>query len=71
MKVLVTGGAGFLGRWVVKKLLDEGHTVVAFDNLSNGSELNIAEFKGNPRFQFIKGDILDSKNLETAFSNCQ
>ena len=36
MRVLVTGGAGFLGRWVVKRFLDEGDSVTAFDNLSNG-----------------------------------
>ena len=44
MRVLVTGGAGFLGRWVVKRFLDEGDSVTAFDNLSNGSEENIIEF---------------------------
>lgn len=37
MNILVTGGAGFIGRWVVKILLLEGNEVVALDNLSNGS----------------------------------
>jgi len=66
MKVLVTGGAGFIGRWVVKKLL-EHHEVVALDNLSNSSEKNISEFHGKPNFRFMRGDILDKKSLNDAF----
>ncbi len=67
MNILVTGGAGFIGRWVVKKLLEEGHRVVAFDDLSNGSLRNIEEFKDNPYFKFIAGDIKDQKALTQVF----
>jgi len=48
MKVLVTGGAGFIGRWVTKRLLDDGAEVWVLDNLSNGFEENLAEFKARP-----------------------
>ena len=67
MNILVTGGAGFIGRWVVKKLLEENHFVTAFDNLSNGRLSNIEEFEKNPRFKFIKGDIQDLEKLDELF----
>lgn len=70
MNILVTGGAGFIGRWVVKKLLMEGHRVVAFDDLSNGRLENIEEFAGNLDFSFIEGDIKDRAALEDVFKNC-
>ena len=67
MKILVTGGAGFIGRWVVKKLLDDNHQVIALDNLSNGQETNIKAFQNNPNFEFIKGDILDNNLIQELF----
>lgn len=67
MNILVTGGAGFIGRWVVKTLLQQGHKVVAFDNLSNGSTENISEFINNVNFKFTKGDIQDEKLLDAVF----
>lgn len=67
MNILVTGGAGFIGRWVVKKLLEDGHTITALDNLSNGRLENIQEFLNNPNFKFINGDIGDEKLLENIF----
>lgn len=69
MDVLVTGGAGFIGRWVVKRLLDSDYKVLVLDNLSNSSEENIEEFKKNPYFSFIKGDILDNDLLNKIFKN--
>ena len=44
-KTLVTGGAGFIGRWLVKRLLQEGHQVWVIDNLENGRESNLDEYK--------------------------
>ncbi len=57
MRVLVTGGAGFLGSHLCDRLLAEGHTVVAMDNLVTGNTDNIAHLAGNPHFSFVKHDI--------------
>ncbi len=69
MKVLITGGAGFIGRWTVRKFINMGHEVVVLDNLSNGSQDNIKEFLANPRFKFVKGDIIDSFIVNDCFNN--
>ncbi|MCR3757819.1 dTDP-glucose 4,6-dehydratase [Clostridium felsineum] len=66
MNILVTGGAGFIGRWVVKKLLEDGNSVTALDNLSNGSLENINEFK-DEKFRFIEGDIKSKNDLDKVF----
>jgi len=57
MRVLVTGGAGFLGSHLSDRLLKEGHDVIAMDNLVTGNSDNIAHLAGNPHFQFIHHDI--------------
>ncbi len=57
MRVLVTGGAGFLGSHLCDKLLGEGHEVVAMDNLLTGNTDNIAHLAGNPKFEFIKHNV--------------
>jgi len=67
-RVLVTGGAGFMGRWVAKTLLDQGHQVWLLDDLSNGSEANIAEFR-NKLAGFVAGDIKDRSLLARLFEN--
>lgn len=56
-KVLVTGGAGFIGSHLCEYLLDKGHTVVSLDNLLTGSKKNIESFLGNPNFEFIESDV--------------
>jgi UDP-glucuronate decarboxylase len=65
LKVLITGGAGFLGSHLSKLFLESGHEVLAFDDLSTGSIENISEFDGDPRFQFIRGDVRDSLSIES------
>ena len=75
MNMLLTGGAGFIGRWVAKRLIADGHSVIALDDLSNGREANVAEFTGHSHFRLVVGDIkdealLDQLFLETAFDSC-
>jgi len=68
MVLLVTGGAGFIGRWVVKILLSEKEDVVVIDNLSNGRKENLAEFENNPHLKdFFIGDIKDKKVVKDLF----
>ncbi|HMF92084.1 MAG TPA: UDP-glucuronic acid decarboxylase family protein [Candidatus Angelobacter sp.] len=57
MRVLITGGAGFIGSHLCDALLGEGHQVVCLDNLLTGSERNIAHLKNEPRFEFLRQDI--------------
>jgi dTDP-glucose 4,6-dehydratase len=57
MRILVTGGAGFLGSHLCDRLLAEGHDVIAMDNLITGSTDNIAHLAGARRFQFIHHDV--------------
>ena len=61
MRILVTGAAGFIGRWVVGELLARGHTVLPIDNLVAGDEKNLAEFAGHPGLlPFERGDVRDA-----------
>lgn len=58
-RALVTGGAGFLGPHLVRRLLAAGWTVLALDNLRNGRREHVAEFSPNRKYQFCHGDITD------------
>ncbi|MDT9720519.1 GDP-mannose 4,6-dehydratase [Paenibacillus sp. ClWae2A] len=67
--ILLTGGAGFIGRWVAKHLLDVGHNLWILDDLSNGRESNLIEFQKHPNLKaFIRGTILDEKLLTSLFT---
>jgi len=59
MRVLVTGGAGFIGSHLVDALLAQGHEVWALDDLSTGRLDNLKNASGNPNFHFVEGSILD------------
>jgi len=59
MRVLITGGAGFLGSHLCDYLLDRGHQVIALDNLITGGINNIAHLAGNNSFKFIKQDVTE------------
>lgn len=65
MKILVTGGAGFIGSHLVERLISEGHDVVVFDNLSAGKKENI-----NKKAGFIQGDITEYNEIYKALSGC-
>ena len=69
MNVLVTGGSGFIGRWVVKRLLDDGNLVWVLDDLSNGRAGNLDEFRDNPNLNITIGDIKDTAILSGLFAN--
>ena len=56
-RVLVTGGAGFLGSHLIERLLDAGHEVVGADNLVTGSKRNIEHLHAKPRFEFMRHDV--------------
>jgi len=56
-RVLVTGGAGFLGSHLCKRLLNDGHDVLCVDNFFTGTRENIAEFFSHPNFELIRHDI--------------
>ena len=57
MRILVTGGAGFLGSHLCDRLLADGHEVLAVDNLYTGSKVNIAHNLQNPNFEFLRHDV--------------
>jgi len=59
MRILVTGGAGFIGSHLCERLLESGHTVVALDNLITGSTDNIAHLSGRGDFSFIRHDVTE------------
>ncbi len=60
MKVLVTGGAGFIGSHLCDRLLADGHSVVAVDNFITGSRRNIAHLQGNRHFELIEQDVIQA-----------
>ncbi len=64
MRILVTGGAGFLGSHLCDRLLAGGHEVVCLDNLFTGSKANIAHLLGHPNFEFVRHDIIDPFKFE-------
>jgi len=59
MRVLVTGGAGFLGSHLAERLLADGHEVVCLDDLSSGRRENIAPLAGSGRFTFLECDVVE------------
>jgi len=67
-RVLVTGGAGFIGSHLTEALVGQGSEVIVLDNLASGNEANLAAVTGNLRF--IRGDIRDRAVLEEATAGC-
>jgi UDP-glucose 4-epimerase len=67
MKVLITGGAGFIGSNLAKRLADEGHSVVVLDSLLRGNKLDKDTYA---KIEFIKGDVRDLNTVMNASKNC-
>ncbi len=65
-KILITGGAGFIGSNLTEYFLGKGHEVVVLDNFATGHRHNIAQHEGNPNFQLIEGDIRSMADCEKA-----
>ncbi len=64
MRILVTGGAGFLGSHLCDRLIKDGNEVVCLDNYFTGRRLNIAHLLNNPNFEFVRHDIIDPFKFE-------
>jgi UDP-glucuronate decarboxylase len=64
MRILVTGGAGFIGSHLIDRLMAQGHEILCLDNFYTGSKPNISHWLGNPRFELIRHDITEPIRLE-------
>ena len=64
MRILITGGAGFLGSHLCDKLLAQKHEVICLDNLFTGSKANIAHLLDHPNFEFVRHDVIDPFKYE-------
>jgi len=64
MRILVTGGAGFLGSNLCDRLLADGHEVICIDNFFTGRKSNITHLIGNPNFELVRHDVIDPYKFE-------
>jgi len=64
MRVLVTGGAGFLGSHLCERLIDQGHEVICLDNCFTGRKANVAHLLDNAKFEFMRHDVVDPFKAE-------
>jgi len=69
-RVLITGGAGFIGSHLCERLLNDGCSVVALDDLSTGYFKNIAALAGRAEFQFVRGSVEDEATVNILMSQC-
>jgi UDP-glucose 4-epimerase len=70
MRVLITGGAGFIGSHLAESLIEAGHSVAALDDLSAGSMRNLARLADRPGFQFVRGDSRDAGAVGPLIRDC-
>ena len=64
MRILVTGGAGFVGSHLIDRLMEQGHEVLCLDNFYTGTKANIQKWFNHPRFELIRHDITEPIRLE-------
>ena len=64
MRILITGGAGFLGSHLCDRLLGEGHEVICLDNFFTGRKVNVAHLRGHPHFELVRHDVIDPFKFE-------
>ena len=69
LKIIVTGGAGFIGSSLCEHLVEKGHTVLAYDSLFRGNESNLSGLTGHERFHFMQGDVRDIERLDEAIEH--
>lgn len=70
MKILITGGAGFIGSHLAERLVSEGHSVTVLDDLSTGRPENLAGLRGSNAFRFVEGTILDVPLVTELVADC-
>ena len=71
MRILVTGGAGFIGSHLCERLINDGHVVTAIDNFSTGRASNLINLKGAKKFTLVEGSILDSDILTPLINDAE
>ena len=64
MRILITGGAGFLGSHLCDRLINQGHEVICMDNYFTGRKRNVAHLMGHPHFELMRHDVIDPFKLE-------
>jgi len=64
MRILITGGAGFLGSHLCDRLIEQGHEVICLDNFFTGRKANIQHLIGNPNFELVRHDVIDPFKFE-------
>ena len=69
MRILVTGGAGFIGSHLCERLVKDGHSVTVIDNFSTGRASNLSSLEGLANFTLIEGSILDTETLRSLIDN--
>ena len=70
MNILITGGAGFIGSHLAERLLGQGHSVVAIDDLSTGSLSNLMSVRGHPNFSFVLDSVRNADTMHLLIERC-